>query len=259
MKVLKLITKNFIIAIIAYGIIISLFHFVLGTHPSPYVNYDRLDTGDEEYNEILMWDEPNIVFSAKDYIKQSADYLWDKSGIQLYFVSLHIPEDVSTPEDMEAVLWEEINGNEDLNKDNALYICYASYKEDDTRDDFFMYNHILMGESTKNYADYFFMKTYEYYYKNYLGRMDSGEVWYTIPDCCALALKETVEHYQGVNIISVVVSGIILLLYIISIPISIKLQWIKDINKKFEFIEGINERCGTSLYLVETKDKREYQ
>lgn len=195
--------RNLLISIITWLLLGCIIFMVYGKPLLPYNNKARIDTGQTEVADDIMYDAPNIVYSASDYIKQSRDVLWEKAGLQIYYVAMYVPEDVSTEEDMLNVLWEEIKSS--IYQDNGVYVCYSYYdvNNGDTRDDFFINNYLLFGDKAKEYCNDLFMYTYNNYYKSNVQLMHGG-AWYTFSDCSALALKDTVESYTGLNLFGLI-------------------------------------------------------
>ena len=245
MKILKLIITRLFVTLLVYCVLAVVLFVGVGVHPSPWVQRERLSTDGLEKSATCIHDYPNNIFSAKDYIKQSFDYLWDKAGLNLYIVSMYVPEDVDSQEEMIAIIQEEIDTY--ISHDNGIYVCCATYKEGDTRESGFVCNHILYGKNAKKYCDIFFKRTFEMYYKFYLQDMIDGE-FLTASDCAALALKDTVAASQGFQVVMTPLAGVCIIAWLLSCITGI----MSTRKTRMEY------KGNSSLYLRETDDKREY-
>lgn len=263
--------RNILISVITWLILGCLIFMVYGKPLLPYNSKQKIDTGDALVAEDIMYDSPNIIFSAADYIKQARDTLWEKAGLQLYYVALYVPEGINTEEEMLKFIWSEIETN--IYQGNGIYVCYSYYdvNNGDTREDFFINNYLMFGKDARKYFDGLFEYTYNHYYKSNLNLMYGG-AWYTFPDCTALALKSSVESYTGWNLFGTINMVICLLIFCIlnictiySYRLRKERDKIKDIVSLEDYVvdvieeEEVIEKPDTALYLVETKDKREYK
>ena len=265
MRTIKALLKNLLISGLVYGMVAILLFIVFATPLSPYWEKKKIDTTGIERAEMIMWDYPNIIFSASNYIKQSFEALWEDAGLQLYYVAMYVPEDVSTEEQMIDIFWKEIN--ESIYMDNAVYVCTSYYDTEagDDRNDFFIYNHLLFGKNAEDYCNEFFMRTYSYYYDIYESAMKAG-TFYTYSDLAALSLMKAVDIWNGINIANVVNASVCLLLFVLLMIIHfmtlVKEKKMKkwDAECGVQALECLKESWGnTALYTVETEDKREYQ
>lgn len=142
-----------------------------------------------EMDGYVVRDACDQIYSANIYIKTASDWLYDVMGIQLYYIGMYVPEDCNTREDWLKLADNYINDN--IKNDNAIYVLYSFYEEGDNRDDFFVCNELKLGDNVKTLMTDEMTSYYESSYAKAKAATDTGEVWYTIPDCVAIALYDT--------------------------------------------------------------------
>lgn len=156
----------------------------------------KLETSYEKDGYVVR-DACDQIYSANIYIQTASDWLYDVMGIQLYYIGMYIPEDCNTREDWLKLADDYINEN--IKNDNAIYVLYSFYEEGDERDDFFVYNELKFGDKVKTLMTNEMMSYYRLSYAEAKAATDTGKVWYTMPDCVAIALYDTIStaFYYG--------------------------------------------------------------
>lgn len=223
-KGLKTLYAGIIIYLILCITIISVYNYMILDVPYCISNTERLNNPNEYYG-YLMHDDCNIIFSADKHIKEASEYLYNNMGIQIYYIAKYVPENCSTEEEFMEYINDYID--ETFESEYNIYVCYSYYPEDDTRDDFFIYDRLVYGDEVAKIMNEDIEQMYNKFYANYR-TTNSDEVWYTFSDCVALGLVDTFDRvlnsnkYIVHNFVNPSIIGLILITVVIMILTIVK-------------------------------------